>query len=267
MVTDCHYADAEARGTRHYRQSLAKLDECAERMNAEKVDFLIELGDFKDQDARPIEENTIAYLRAIEAVYRKFTGPRYHVLGNHDQDSISKQQFLANVENTGIARDKGYYSFDVKGVHFAVLEANYRADGVDYDHGNFDWTDANIPPAELEWLERDLAASQGPAIIFIHQLLDGTGPHYVKNAPQVRKLIEGSGKVAAVFQGHLHKGAYSRINGIHYYTLKAVVEGPGEQNNSYALVEVRGGGDIVVTGYRKAASKYLPCPVVSSASP
>ena len=49
IVTDCHYAEADAAGTRFYRQSLDKLGECVSLMNAEKVDFLIELGDFKDQ--------------------------------------------------------------------------------------------------------------------------------------------------------------------------------------------------------------------------
>ncbi|UCF15072.1 MAG: hypothetical protein JSW59_16810, partial [Phycisphaerales bacterium] len=43
IVTDCHYADADTAGTRFYRESLDKLGECVELMNAEKVDFLIEL--------------------------------------------------------------------------------------------------------------------------------------------------------------------------------------------------------------------------------
>ena len=47
------------------------------------------------------------------------------------------------------------------------------------------------------------------------------------------------------------------VNGIHYYTLKAVVEGAGEKNNAYAIVEIHEGGDMTVTGYRKAVSKKL----------
>ena len=65
---------------------------------------------------------------------------KYHVLGNHDADSISKEQFLANIKNTNISDGSKYYSFDLKGLHFIVLDANYCADGSDYDHGNFSWT-------------------------------------------------------------------------------------------------------------------------------
>lgn len=257
IVTDCHYADADPAGTRFYRESLPKLSECVDRMNAERVDFLVELGDFKDQDKSPVERRTLRYLQNVEAVFREFGGPRYHVLGNHDMDSISKRQFLTHVQNTGVDGGRSYYSFDVRGLHCIVLDANYRSDGSDYDHGDFDWKDANIPARELDWLGRDLATSRGPVIVFIHQLLDGAGPVYVKNAAQVRDILKASGRVLAVFQGHHHPGAYNCIDGIHYYTLKAVVEGHGPDNSAYAVVETRRDGSMVVTGYRKATSAEL----------
>ncbi len=257
IVTDCHYADADTAGTRYYRHSLDKLGECVEAMNEQQVDFLVELGDFKDQQNPPVEQKTLSYLQAVEGVFCKFDGPAYHVLGNHDQDSLSKTQFLTNIENKNIDPGRSYYSFDFNGVYFVVLDANYKSDGTDYDHGNFDWTDANVPPVELQWLRRDLAASPGAVIVLVHQLLDGAGSHYVKNAAEVRKILEQSGRVSAVFQGHRHDGGYSQIEGIHYYTLKAVVEGPGPENNSYAIVEVRPDMSITVTGYRKAVSQQL----------
>jgi predicted phosphodiesterase len=160
IVTDSHYADADTIGSRYYRHSLDKMNECVELMNEKKVNFLIELGDFKDQNNPPVEQKTITYLRAIEEIFQRYKGPTYHVLGNHDMDSISKEQFLTNVKNTNIAQSKSYYSFDFNGVHFVVLDANYKSDGTDYDHGNFNWTDANIPPAELNWLRQDLAAAR-----------------------------------------------------------------------------------------------------------
>jgi predicted MPP superfamily phosphohydrolase len=257
IVTDCHYADADAAGTRFYRESLDKLSECVDLMNTERVDFLIELGDFKDQDKPPVEKNTLSYLQAVEKTFRKFNGPTYHVLGNHDMDSISKGQFLKRVTNTNIDSSRSYYSFDFNNLYFVVLDANFRADGNDYDHGNFDWTDANIPSKELLWLRRDLASTPGPVIVFIHQLLDGKGSVYVKNAVQARQLLETSRKVLAVFQGHHHAGSYNNITGIHYYTLRALVEGQGAENNSYAIAEVHPDGSITITGYRKALSMQL----------
>jgi hypothetical protein len=226
-------------------------------MNTQKVDFLLELGDFKDQDSPPVEQRTISYLQAVEKIFQQFNGPTYHVLGNHDVDSISKTQFLAQIENTNISPERSYYSFDFNGLHFVVLDANYRCDGADYDHGNFDWADANIPDFELQWLKQDLATAPGPVIVFVHQPLDGTGPVYVNNAEEVRQILQQSGKILTVFQGHHHPGSYSLIQGIHYYTLKALVEGPGAENNSYAVVEVRPDRSITITGYRKAVSKQL----------
>jgi hypothetical protein len=257
IVTDCHYADVERVGTRFYRESLDKLSECVATMNAEGVDFLIELGDFKDQDKAPVEERTVSYLQGIEAIFQQFRGPTFHVLGNHDMDSLSKPQFLSHVENTDVAPRRSYYSFDVKGLHAVVLDANYRADGSDYDHGNFDWTGANIPAHELDWLRQDLAASQGPGVVFVHQRLDGTGAVYVKNAAEVRAILDQYGRVLAVFQGHDHQGGYSQLNGIHYYTLPAVVEGHGPDENAYAIVEVHRDQSITITGYHKAPSMRL----------
>ncbi|MDP6525425.1 MAG: metallophosphoesterase [Kiritimatiellia bacterium] len=257
IVTDAHYADRAAGGARQYRESVAKMTECVTLMNEKNVDFLIELGDFKDQ-GKPVDETTtLRYLETIEKTFGQFEGPRYHVLGNHDMDSISKEQFLARVGNTGIKQGSKHYSFDSKGAHFVVLDANYDAGGLDYDHGKFNWTDANIPREELDWLKTDLAATSKPVIAFVHQQLDGKGSHYIKNADQVRNLLQESSQVLAVFQGHNHAGHYSHIENIHYYTLKAMVDGTGEKNSSYAVVEVYNDHSIVVTGYRKAVSREM----------
>jgi len=254
IVTDSHYADIDTRGSRHYRESLAKMHECVSLMNEKQVEFVVELGDF----VNGAEAGDTTHLRAIESVYATFEGPRYHALGNHDMDSISKPEFQENIENTGIPRERTYYSFDRKGVHFVVLDANYRSDGKDYDRGNFEWTDANIPEAQLEWLANDLRETAKPSIVFLHQLLDrDSGAHYVRNANEVREVLQINGNVVAVFQGHNHAGHYAQVEGIHYYTLKAMVEGSGEENNSYAIVEVFPDASLAVTGYRKASSAKL----------
>ena len=257
IVTDAHYADRDPRGPRKYRESLAKMTEFVKLMNDKKVDFIIELGDFKDKGNPANEDSTLKYLDDIEKVYRQFKGPRYHVLGNHDADSISKAQFLAHIENTGIAKTSKYYSFNMKGIHFVVLDANYSADGSDYDHGKFNWTDSNIPPEELNWLKKDLASSTEPVITFVHQQLDVTSNDGVKNGPKVRQVLQDSKRALAVFQGHHHAGHYSLIEGVHYYTLKGMIVGSGIENNSYSIVEVCSDNNVVVTGYRKALSKEM----------
>lgn len=256
MVTDLHSADLAPNAGRHYRESIAKLDACVSDMNRRGVDFLIELGDFKDLGATA--DATSANLHAVEAAFRKFNGARYHVLGNHDMDRIAKAQALATIENTGIPRDRSYYSYDVNGAHFIVLDATFRPDGTPYDSGNFKWTESFVPPAELAWLERDLTRTRLPSIVFIHQLLDGDqDAYFVKNAAAVRRVLEQSGRVHAVFQGHYHEGKYANVRGIHYYTLKAMVMGSGPQNNAYATADVYPDGSVKVTGFQRAESRVL----------
>lgn len=258
VLTDAHYAGYESRGTRHYRESLGKMRECVGRMNEEKVAFLVELGDFNDGSGKPAEDDALRYLAGIEAEFARFNGPRYHALGNHNTDVLSKPQVLGRIENTGIEPARSFYSFDHGGLHFMVLDPNFRTDGAAYDRGDYQWTDANIPTGQIDWLSEDLAAARKPTIVFLHQLLDGEGAVYVNNAAAVRKVLEASGNTLAVFQGHHHSGGYSHVGGIHYVTLRAMVEGSGPENNAYAIVDVRP-GRIVVEGYRRAVGREMEC--------
>ncbi|NVO19815.1 MAG: metallophosphoesterase [Bacteroidetes bacterium] len=253
IVTDVHYADIPDKDNRAYSQSLDKLGFCVKKMNEHAVDFLIELGDFKDCNSTNSEEKSLIYLYRAEQVFKEFNGPKYHVIGNHDVDCLSKSEFLSQVQNTDIPNNSTYYGFTQKGIHFIVLDANYDSAGRDYEKGKFDWNDPNIPEEELKWLKKELKKASGTTIVFCHQLLDGHGDHYVKNAKEVRKILEKSGKVAAVFQGHYHEGQYHLMNGIHYYTLKALVEGGKKDDNSFAIVSLY--PDMIkVKGFKNAVS-------------
>ncbi|MBV5348287.1 metallophosphoesterase [bacterium] len=257
MISDVHYANREPAGNRFYNQSLTKVQEAIDRMNQEKLDFLIELGDFKDQDAVPNEANTLKYLIDIESVFQKFNGSTYHVLGNHDMDGISKQQFLERVENTGISSAKSYYSFDQKGIHFVVLDGNFTKEGKAYDHGNFSWDDASISEEEVGWLKADLNSNQLPTIIFIHQMLDDSKnvKQAVQNAAEVRQILEQSGNVLCVLQGHVHEERYNHINGIHYFSVNAVIDGDGPENSAYMIIDIYKDQSLKIDGFRRASDR------------
>jgi 3',5'-cyclic AMP phosphodiesterase CpdA len=254
LVADPHYADANQVGTRFYRESLGKVREAVDALRKAGAEFMVELGDLKDMVAGEPDTRTLSYLTAIEAEIARFGGPTYHVLGNHDMDNLSKAQFLAGVVNTGIVPNRAYYAFSRGGIRFITLDACCLKTGADYDHGNFDWRETYVPAPQLDWLRDELTASADPVVLFCHQRLDDVSDPCVKNSPDVRSILEASGKVIAAFHGHDHPGRHSVINGIHYYTLKAVVEGTGLENNAYAAVEVQADLNIVVTGYRRATS-------------
>ena len=261
LVTDCHYADIPYARREHpvgdaaYRETLAKLRECVAVMESERPSFLIELGDFKDQG--PDKASTIGYLDRVEKVFSGFPGPRYHVLGNHDLDLIDKPEFLARIKNYGQDKARAHYSFEVSGIRFVVLDACYNSKLEDYVPGNWDWTDANVPPEQLAWLEEEIASAPGRVIVFGHQCLDPNADprHVVRNAAEVRAILEKSGKVNAVFTGHQHSGLISCVNGITYYSLRAMVLNSGE--NGYAVADVYPSGCIAVTGFRKAVSTRI----------
>ena len=262
LITDLHFAESPDKGSRYYSQSNQKLLSAIQIFNDSHPDFIIELGDFKDQDEPPEKSRTLAYLDEIEGVMRQFNGPVYHVLGNHDMDSISKRDFLAHTKNHGTADGKSYYSFTHRHIKFIVLDANCNEDGSDYNTGNFDWTYARIPDSQVQWLNKELAGGNNPVIVFVHQLLDWFSDVdeslYIKNAETVVETLEKSSRVLAVFQGHHHSGNYSYRNGIHYFTMNAAVEGNLPENNSFAMVEIDSELNIHIKGFYNCENRFLP---------
>lgn len=251
LITDLHYAEKAPVGTRHYRKTRVKLEEAALQFEKDEPSFLVELGDLIDAaDSVDTEQR---YLRTINGQFSQICKDRHYVLGNHCVDTLKKEEFLGGVE-----QEKSYYSFDRDGVHFVVLDSCFRSDGQPYGRKNFTWTDANMPAAELEWLRGDLSSTDKPVIVFAHQRLDVANSHGVKNNAAVRKVLEESGKVLAVFQGHSHKNDLKDIAGIHYCTLVAMVEGSTEKDNGYSVLDVQPNGTIQLTGFRNQRSRHWP---------
>ena len=251
MFADAHYADKDTVGERYYRDSVAKVNEAVAAFNSIKPDFIVELGDLVD--GAKTADAAVNELERIESELSKFHGARHYVLGNHDMACFSKSVFFANCP-----AEKGYYSFEEKGFHFVVLDACCNKDESDYDTGNFDWKESYVPRAQQEWLRTDLAKTDLSVVVFIHQRLDDDKDvHCVKNAAQVRQILEDSGSVLAVFQGHDHRGAYNTVNGIHYYTFSALVNGPGLKNNAFATVEIWHKGHIAIKGFGKIKDRSI----------
>lgn len=244
LVTDLHYADKPSAGSRHYRETLTKLAAAAEQFGKDQPDFIVELGDLIDAaDTVEVEQT---YLKRVNRDFAAISKNRHYVLGNHCVDMLKKEEFLDGVE-----QPRSYYSFDKGGFHFVVLDACFRGDGQPYGRKNSKWNDANVPPQELDWLKADLANASQKTIVFAHQRLDVSTDHGIKNCKEVRPLLEQSGKVLAVFQGHSHNNDYKEIAGIHYATLVAMVEGSGLNNNGYSTMDIRADGTIQITGYSR----------------
>ena len=179
-----------------------------DRMNREKVDFIMQLGDF----CRPYDYN-----QGFLDIWNQFEGPRYHVLGNHDTDGgFTREQTL---EFWG-AKEK-YYSFDLDGYHFVVLDGNDKK-----EHGPASGYPRYIGEQQAEWLKSDLANTNSPTFIFSHQSIENAGG--VENGKVIRSILEEANrkanfrKVIACFSGHHHADYYTVIENIYYIQINSM---------------------------------------------
>ncbi len=230
IIADAHAHDTdspvEGKVMTNYAERLTAF---VDAMNTWPADALIELGDLVNgafvMGKAPGDSARIAgLLDEAVALLSRFDGPVHYVLGNHDLYDLSKEEFLAAVDV-----DEKYYSFNLGGFHIVILDAEYNDPaGDDYDHV-FMRVKCLIPQHELNWLRADLAQTELPTIVCIHQPLDSefdpnAGGPAVTNNGEVRELLQESGVVIAVFQGHDHDNRYAEIDGIHYVTFAAMVD-------------------------------------------
>jgi len=140
-----------------------------DRMNREKVDFIMQLGDF----CRPYDYN-----QGFLDIWNQFQGPRFHVLGNHDTDGgFTREQ----TQEFWGAKDK-YYSFDLGGYHFVVLDGNDKK-----KQGAASGYPRYIGEQQAEWLKNDLLKTNSPTFIFSHQSIENAGG--VENGQAIRRIL------------------------------------------------------------------------------
>ena len=95
LLTDVHYADKKPNGSRHYRESLRKIEEASDLFNRKKIDFAVEMGDLID--AADSVETEKRYLKTINRKFESLCSERHYVLGNHCVDTLTKEEFLGDV--------------------------------------------------------------------------------------------------------------------------------------------------------------------------
>ena len=229
IVTDVHVHDTNSPNEHKVMVNYAeRVTEFVNAMNAWPADAVIQLGDFVNGafvmgadlgDPARIPGLLDLGLAALNA----FEGPIHHVIGNHDVYDLAKDAILA-----ATGAEAAVYSFDLGAFHVVVLDAQFNKDGEDYGH--IGWmVQGMIPAAQLDWLRSDLAASDKPTLVCIHQPLDvafslTAGGPPVANRLEVQEVLAADGDVIAVFQGHTHDFSLNTIDGIHYVTFAAMVD-------------------------------------------
>jgi 3',5'-cyclic AMP phosphodiesterase CpdA len=176
--------------------------------------------------------------------------PNYHVLGNHDF-SVSDEQKKEVVKKMRLPAN--YYDFVVKGWRFIVLDGNdisfhaypensegYRKASEYYEEHEISspkWNGA-IGSKQLEWLKAALDKSsknEEKVVLYCHFPIFPENIHNLWNAEEVIRIIESYSNVKAYVNGHNHAGNYGIKEGIHYVTIKGMVD---TEQNSYAVINV-----------------------------
>lgn len=229
LFTDSHYSSMEVScRTRRPSLSYGKIREAMEHFRG--VDMVICLGDLIDHCEKPADNKR--HLSEIAEMIRSYGIPFYSLMGNHDCDVFTPEEFDA------LGGGRPPFSICDGKTALIFLDANYTLDGLHYAVGKVDWTQCLIPQDQMERLSMVLDDPQTErAYVFVHQNLDPDVQyqHIISNAGEIRRMLKQSGKTVKVIQGHYHPGHQNEIDGIEYRTLPAMCEGEG---NHFEILEI-----------------------------
>ncbi len=217
IFTDPHYSSQEVTcGVRYNRRSLKKIEQALAYFTEQHCELVICLGDLIDKESNHQKE--IDNLRQIAAVIRQYDLPFICVMGNHDGFAFEVEEFY------GILGTEPPSHLEMDGNHLLFLDACYFENGNHYLPGDSDWTDTHYPHTDA--LTAELNRIDGNVYVFMHQNIDPNIDEYhsLSNAADIRQILEQSGKVKAVYQGHYHHGNTATHNGIPYITYPAMCQ-------------------------------------------
>jgi len=241
IVTDLHFGP-EA----HHQGKLRKLTHLAgdlardfvRQMNDEvRPALVVNLGDDIEDESR---EADLARYGECQAILRGVRAELVNVAGNHDMIHLNRDDISRFWQRSGPL----YYSFDREGWHFVVLHTLERQD-----------VEIRVPEIQMDWLRADLAAGHAPTVVWMHhsaseQSLDDSRwwpgrAHLalVKERGDLRRILEESKRVRAVFNGHLHWNHFDVIAGLPYVTVQSLIENvdddaPGRPAAAHAVVHL-----------------------------
>jgi len=228
IYADAHYSSRKLScGVRKNSESLRKLREAYTFFREEGCELVISMGDLIDcDDTHEKERNNLGQ---IAALIREFGLRTYCVMGNHDGFAFTQEAYFEILGENCRPED-----LDTGNAHLLFLDACYFKNGKRYAPGDTDWTDTFYPFADD--LKRKLETLQGEVYVFLHQNLDPSvhESHRLFNESEIRRILEESGKVKTVYQGHYHPGNDLIHNGIRYLSFPALCE----EENRYYIAEL-----------------------------
>lgn len=261
-IADCQYHSRPPEEDLFYNHSSTKLRDIVEHFNSLSPNFIIQLGDLIDGDLDSFHK--------ILPIFQGIKAQKYMVLGNHD--------FEVGDRNKKAVPDildmkERYYSFAINGWRCVVLDGNdislaaYPSDSSRHQYSksfykelgeeSFPHWGGALDQSQLNWFKEILEKSQQKkerVIIFSHFPIYPENRKYnLWNDLELLEILKKYKHVAAYINGHHHSGDYAFKNGIHFLTLKALVE---TDQSAYTYFEVFA-DSIKVNGFGREESRLL----------
>ena len=247
VIADVQYRDGNPDGSRNYRESISKLQECVVTLNSQELDFVIQLGDIIDGE--------FASYDSILPIFQKLTMSKYHILGNHEF-SIKERYKESILNKLGLKNQ--FYDFKIDSWRFIVLDGNdisFQGTSVGSDKYQLaetmykKITEQKLPNAhkwngalgeeQITWLQTSLERADQAnekVIIFCHFPVLPGGMHTLWNEKRIIEILEQYDCVKAYINGHNHQGNYLEQKGIHYITIQGMVETP--DRSAFAVINI-----------------------------
>ena len=264
VFTDCQYCDCETKGTRFYRNSLMKLENCISLFNENpQLEFVAGLGDLID---RNVESYT-----PVNEILATSSHPVYQVAGNHDFEV--EKQFLDEIPSK-LKLSKTYYSFLKNGWQFIFLNGNeitfnsndpeivkqaeqlFAKLTAENKPNAFRWN-GGMSSTQIDWLETELQQAKEKkynVVIFCHYPLLPLEQHTLWNSDVVLKVLSKFDNIKLWINGHNHAGNSAYFNGIHFVNLKGMVE--TESENAFAEFTLSA-DSIRINGYGREPDRFF----------
>lgn len=247
LVTDIHYGLDRKKKLGSKAKGL--VEDFVKAANSEDLDCVVDMGD----RVNTYDNNTDKrFMKELKAEFNKVSAPIHSILGNHDLHNLSRKENEEIMDSPANS-----YSREIGGVKMLFFNPGLNV----MKHKGL-----KVRDKDIEWLKAELDASDKPCILFSHIPLDNfeeddkealkrdgwPNLSYFERGPEIRKILEDSGKVIACFSGHHHRNKQSTINGIHYITHQSLIqrieEEPETPCGAYSRVEIDG-EEIRITGF------------------
>ncbi len=169
-------------------------------------DFVVFTGDLTHTTDDVAERHK--RMREFKAIVADLKAPAQRYMpGEHDASLDEGKAFQENFGAT-------HYSFEHKGIHFAVLD-------------NVSDPQAAIGDAQIDWLLADLKplSAEAPIVVFTHRPLFDLAPQWdwtTKDGSKAIDLLQ-HWKNVTVFYGHIHQEHHFRTGAIAHHAAQSLI--------------------------------------------